>query len=316
MKKILLFVSCFLFALTSCEIDNYEGPDASIHGSILDEQTGELVGSDMENGNAIKVREHGFTNATDQTWYITNTGEYRNNMVFAATYDVRFENGNFYPFEVKDFVVKSGDNVYDFKVIPYIRVKSPKVEKNGNVITATFSLEAGKQEVKLKEIQLFAFSDMWVGNNVKLTLNGGTDKQVFSPSTAINSADIYTLSIDLGQNADVLKYSKNYYFRIGALADVSGVGTVRHNYAPVADCLEYYFSSSSFRKESSSSSNPFSSSSLTNRVSSSISNSSAIVSLSSSTSTKENGFRIVSLSNFPSFFMLQSSEDKIRSTFS
>ena len=194
MKKILLFVSCFLFALTSCEIDNYEGPDASIHGSILDEQTGELVGSDMENGNAIKVREHGFTNATDQTWYITNTGEYRNNMVFAATYDVRFENGNFYPFEVKDFVVKSGDNVYDFKVIPYIRVKSPKVEKNGNVITATFSLEAG---------------------------------------TAINSADIYTLSIDLGQNADVLKYSKNYYFRIGALADVSGVGTVRHNYAPV-----------------------------------------------------------------------------------
>ena len=233
MKKILLFVSCFVFALTSCEIDNYEGPDASIHGSILDEQTGELVGSDMENGNAIKVREHGFTNATDQTWYITNTGEYRNNMVFAATYDVRFENGNFYPFEVKDFVVKSGDNVYDFKVIPYIRVKSPKVEKNGNVITATFSLEAGKQEVKLKEIQLFAFSDMWVGNNVKLTLNGGTDKQVFSPSTAINSADIYTLSIDLGQNADVLKYSKNYYFRIGALADVSGVGTVRHNYAPV-----------------------------------------------------------------------------------
>ena len=62
----------------------------------------------MENGNAIKVREHGFTNATDQTWYITNTGEYRNNMVFAATYDVRFENGNFYPFEVKDFVLSQG----------------------------------------------------------------------------------------------------------------------------------------------------------------------------------------------------------------
>ena len=59
MKKILLFcVMLLYFALTSCEIDNYEGPDASIHGSILDEQTGELVGSDMENGNAIKVREH------------------------------------------------------------------------------------------------------------------------------------------------------------------------------------------------------------------------------------------------------------------
>lgn len=233
MKKILLFVSCFLFALTSCEVDNYDGPNASIHGSILDEQTGELVGSDMENGNAIKVREHGFTNPTDQTWYIMNTGEYRNNMVFAATYDVRFENGNFYPFEVNDFVVKPGDNTHDFKVIPYIRIKNSNIVKDGNVITATFSLEAGKQEVKLKEIQLFAFSDMWVGNNVKLTLNGGTDKQTFSPSIAIDPTDTYALSIDLTENADVLKYSKNYYFRIGALADVANVGTVRHNYAPL-----------------------------------------------------------------------------------
>ena len=67
MKKILLFVSCFLFALTSCEIDNYEGPDASIHGSILDEQTGELVGSDMENGNAIKVRSQYGKTVTGKT---------------------------------------------------------------------------------------------------------------------------------------------------------------------------------------------------------------------------------------------------------
>ena len=54
MKKILLFVSCFLFTLTSREIDNYEGPDASIHGSILDEQTGELVGSDMKTVMQLK----------------------------------------------------------------------------------------------------------------------------------------------------------------------------------------------------------------------------------------------------------------------
>ena len=44
MKKILLLISCCLFALTSCEIDNYEAPNASIHGSIIDGKTGELVG--------------------------------------------------------------------------------------------------------------------------------------------------------------------------------------------------------------------------------------------------------------------------------
>ena len=50
MKKILLMISCCLFALTSCEIDNYESPNASIHGSIIDEKTGELVGMDVQDG--------------------------------------------------------------------------------------------------------------------------------------------------------------------------------------------------------------------------------------------------------------------------
>lgn len=233
MKKILLLISCCLFAFTSCEIDNYDGPDASIHGSILDEQTGEPVGTDLNNGSAIIVREHGFTNPADQTWVIKNTGEYRNDMVFSATYDVRFENGNFYPFEIKDFVVKSGDNTYDFKVIPYIRIKNASITRNGDIITATFSLEAGKPDVRLKEVQLFAFSDMWVGNSVKYTLSGGTDKTVFQPTAVIAPAITYSLAIDLKENGGVFKYSKNYYFRIGALADVSGVGTVRHNYAPL-----------------------------------------------------------------------------------
>lgn len=233
MKKIFLLAFSWLMTLASCEIDNYDGPNASIHGSILDEKTGELVGTDIENGSSIIVREHGFKNPADQYWAIMNTGEYRNNMVFAATYDVRFENGNFYPFEIKDFVVHKGDNSYDFQVIPYLRVVNPSVVKEGNTIKASFSLEAGKSEVKVKEIQLFAFSDKWVGNNVKYTLVGGTDKRIISPSEIVDPSTVYTLSIDLDANASVFKYKKNYYFRIGALGDVTGVGTVRHNYAPL-----------------------------------------------------------------------------------
>lgn len=233
MKKIFLLVSCCLLALTSCEIDNYDGPNASIHGSIIDEETGELVGTDIENGSSIKVYEHGFTNPAAQWWSIMNTGEYRNDMVFAATYDVFFENGNFYPFENKDFVVKKGDNSHNFKVTPYIRMKSPSITKTGNSIVATFSLEGGKPEVKVKEIQLFAFTDMWVGNSVRFSLNGGTDKNTFEPSETIDSSTTYTLTIDLTENPDVFKYNRNYYLRIGALGDVSGVGTIRHNYSPL-----------------------------------------------------------------------------------
>lgn len=236
MKKtfIFIFISCCLSVLTSCEIDNYDGPDASIHGKFLDEQTGELVGTDIENGNAIIVQEQGFTHPVDQRWYIMNTGEYRDNRIFAATYDVRFENCNFYPFKVDNFQVKKGDNTYDFKVTPYIRVKNSKITKSGNTITATFSIEASKPEVKVREVQLFAFSDQWVGNNVKYSLNGNNDKVGFSPSESIDPSKVYTLTIDVAENASSFKYTeKNYYFRIGALAEVSGVGTVRHNYSPL-----------------------------------------------------------------------------------
>ncbi len=229
MKKILFFAICTLFAFTSCKIDNFPGPDAQIHGSIVDEKTGELVGTDIQNGSSIKVIEDGYTST--QTWNIKNTGEYRNNLVFSAKYEVIFENGNFYPFN-QNIDVKPGDNKIDFKVTPYLRVKNPSITKNGDVITATFSLEAGKDEVKVKEVQLFAFSDMWVGNSVRYTLKGGTDKQSLG-SVAVDPSQTYTLTINVKDNDAVFKYKRNYYFRIGALADVAGVGTVRHNYAPL-----------------------------------------------------------------------------------
>ena len=134
MKKILLMISCCLFALTSCEIDNYESPNASIHGSIIDEKTGELVGMDVQDGGELKVVELGFANPQTQSWKIMNTGEYRNNLVFAATYDIRMENNNCYAFKQEGVVVKKGDNTLDFKVTPYIRIKNPRIEKNGNQI--------------------------------------------------------------------------------------------------------------------------------------------------------------------------------------
>lgn len=233
MKKITLLVSCCLFLLTSCDIDNFDGPDASIHGSILDAQTGELIGTDIQECD-LKAVEHGFANPESQSWKISNTGEYRNDMIFAATYDIRYENGNCYAFKEENVVLKKGDNAKDFKATPYIRVKNPSITKSGNTVTATFSLEGGKDEVKLASVQLFAFSDMWVGHSIRFSLASGTDAQNFDPVIAINPSTTYTLTIDLNKDASFFKYTgKNYYFRIGALASVSNVGTVRHNYSPL-----------------------------------------------------------------------------------
>jgi hypothetical protein len=233
MKRILILLSCAAFLFAGCQVDNYDAPDAQVYGSFLDEKTGELVGTDIENGNSIIVVEQGFENPSNQYWNIKNTGEYRNNFVFSAMYDIKFENCNFYPFSQNDVKIKKGENKLDFTVTPYIRVVNPSIVKENGKIVAKFRLEAGKSEVRLNSVQLFAFSDMWVGNSVKYSLSGGTDKQSFE-NIAINSSTEYTLTIDLAENKNSFKYTgKNYYFRIGALASVSGVGTVRHNYSPL-----------------------------------------------------------------------------------
>ena len=233
MKKVLLAAASILFLLTSCKLDNYDGPNAKIHGRILDEKTGALVGTDISNGSQLKVYEQGYpaaeTHSNGQTWVIKNTGEYRNDLVFAAQYEVVFENGNFYGFN-QMIDIKKGDNEIDFKVTPYLRVKDCTITKSGNTVTAKFKLEGGKGNEKVNEIRLFAFSDIWVGNYVKFALEGGTDQA--KPGETVDPSKEYTLTIDTSKNKSFFKYSgKNYYFRVGAKANVPGAGTIRHNYS-------------------------------------------------------------------------------------
>ena len=59
--KNMAFALLTLFAVTSCdllEIDNYDGPNATIEGKILDIETGELVEQDIIDGAQIEFIEH------------------------------------------------------------------------------------------------------------------------------------------------------------------------------------------------------------------------------------------------------------------
>jgi len=239
MKKIpyLFLLACFVsLIMSSCEIDNYDGPNATITGKFLDKKTGELVGTDITNGNSIGVYELGWKTEAKQTWNIDNTGTYTNNLVFASNYRIEFTNTNFYPFVVNDFVIKEGDNTYDFTVTPYLRVVNPAItyDASTKTVKATFNLEAGGTDVKLSEIRLFAFTDKWVGNYVKFAITSSTCyMKPPAVSTTIDPATQFTLTMDVAANPTLFKTTRDYYFRIGALATVPNVGTVRHNYSPL-----------------------------------------------------------------------------------
>ena len=243
MKKIYYLILLFtglLFGTTSCElfkIDNFDGPDAQVYGEIRDSQGGGLVETDLQTGSLIGAYELGeYENPERRDWYIMESGKYRNNLVFSNTYKFEFSSCNFYPFTINEMVIKPGENEINFDVIPYIRIKNLSITHDAanNKIVATFKIEGGKSTTKVASMALYVFTDMHVGEYITKTLSNGTGqpRRSFSPAATIDPATTYTLSIDLAANASVFGIHRNYYFRVGAKASQSGVGTIRSNYAP------------------------------------------------------------------------------------
>ena len=72
---------------------------------------------------------------------------------------------------------------------------------------------------------------MYVGEPFKYAIQGGGSTQSFSPSVWPGEK-VFTLSIDLNANSSNFKSGRNYYFRIGALADARDMGNIKTNYAP------------------------------------------------------------------------------------
>ena len=243
MMKKLFIITAAALVFSSCDmfkIDNYEAPNAKLHGRVLDEVTGEPVETDVLDGSVYRWQEIG-----DQwvpAWnsrVIKQDGEFRDDLMFSGRYKFEFLNANFFPFAVDgEVVIKKGDNVMDVDVKPYIRVKNVRIDKDdaAQVIRATFNLEAGDPQVRLSDVRLYGATDMYVGEPYTTFNTGGEGfSQSFSPAKEIDPSETYTLTIDLttDYNKTYFQFQRNYYFRVGAkAANIEGMGTIRRNYAP------------------------------------------------------------------------------------
>lgn len=229
------------FLLASCELDNFDGPDARVYGAIIDAETDELIQQEIgTNGDAasVQVIEYGYAIRKVQKWKIMVNGEYRNNLVFSGTYDVIMNNGNFVKLDtLKAYQFHKGDNKLDFRVIPNIRIKSPSVVKRDNAIVATFTLQYGHPVGKAEKIALFAQSDKNPSNSFNLAhveSNIEGDNVTFDTNSA-NADKVFKLTLDLNSDEGrKLRAGQKYYFRIGALPKDLGEGIqAKYNYSPV-----------------------------------------------------------------------------------
>lgn len=207
--------------LSSCDLDNYEGPDATLKGSFIDEKTGDLVQQDIIRGTMVKIIEHGYDPVAPQYIRAQPEGIYIDKMLFSNTYTVQPERGNFVQVEAQDITIQ-GETTLDFTVTPYIRILDASIVKNGDKITATFRLEQNVPN-NVSRIGLYAHPEPIVGEPIRtvateLPLNG-----------VVDADQTFTLEIDIAANSSRLLAGNQYFFRIGALIDVP---EAKFNYAP------------------------------------------------------------------------------------
>lgn len=239
-KYIITFLS-LIGAMSSCELDNFDGPDAQVQGAIIDAETNEPVAQEIgTSGDAasVKVIEYGYAIRKVQNWKIMLSGEYRNNLVFSGTYDIIMDNGNFLKLDtLKAYRVKPGENRLDFKVIPNIRILTPSVKKKGNSIVASFRLQYGHDAGKVEKAALFVQTDKNPSNSFHLArveMNLEEEELTFANNVS-NGEKVFTLTLDLDSDeGKKLKPARKYFFRIGALPKDLGEGIQpKYNYSPV-----------------------------------------------------------------------------------
>lgn len=221
MKKINLSIAIIIILLiaNACKLDNYEAPNATFYGSIIDKETNELVEQDIINGTKIIIIESGFEIPQEQSLVVKNDGTYRNTMIFANQYKVQPKRGNFVDIDAQEVEIK-GETKLDFIVTPYIRIKNVNVFKNGTKIKASFNLQqTGFDDVQ--KIGLYVDKEPTVGESKRIIA------KEMPIGALINPNQLFTIELDMEVNP-LLETGQTYFFRVGALINVP---EAKSNYA-------------------------------------------------------------------------------------
>ncbi len=251
-----------LATLASCDgffkLDNYDGPNATVSGKIIDAKTNEPIAIEAsmvdlspypqwwhqyDQVGGLVVQEQGWDGTADQFWFVRYDGTYTNNLVFAGDYKVFMKKLPCYEPESVDFTLKEGDNTVDFKTLPFGRVLVDKTSFSYDATSKKFTVKV-KAELgdatkanTLSRIIFCANTQKFVGassfnlanNDAGASVAGGFDMATWTMRPPLVPGQEYTLTIDTqnAANAELFKYNTDTYkrpifVRVGALVNGNG----------------------------------------------------------------------------------------------
>lgn len=120
-----------LIATAGCEIDNYEAPQLTLSGKILDAQTNELVESGgINSGTIIRLYE---SDGTQPLLFNTKPdGTFANSKVFAGQYSYLAEGPFVLSSENRPSLVINQNTEVEISVVPNVRLNIQLIEQSEN----------------------------------------------------------------------------------------------------------------------------------------------------------------------------------------
>lgn len=208
-KIYLLFFSGLLL-LTSCELDNFQEPDAFFTGHIV--YQGEPIPV-ARNQVWFELWQPGFGLSAPIDVAIAQDGSYSSRL-FSGSYKLAFLPGEG-PFKAPSdtiFLDLNGSESMELEVTPYYMIRSPQFSHSGGTISANCTVEqiiTGADAKDVERVTLIVNRTLFVDAN-----SGGEGSLAQANAADISDLSQVNLSVDIPD--DEKKADQDYYFvRIG-----------------------------------------------------------------------------------------------------
>lgn len=248
MKKVIYSLAAGLVLLfgSSCQkFDNYEEPQETLKGTIIDKGTNQPFQTEVgDNGVRIRLLEYSWSDNPEPYYFtVMQDGTFNNTKIFKGNYNIeplgafvplvqKDGNGNVTVDESVTTDIKGTVN-QDFEVEPFLRVEWVGEPSNdGKSITVQAKITRGTSnpdyQQALADVYLFIHSaNPYVGNN-------NYDQRYAKHISGDELKDMLGQTITLTTTGE-LPAGRTYYIRVGARIDKDIEGAKRYNYTDVKE---------------------------------------------------------------------------------
>ncbi|MEJ1240295.1 DUF3823 domain-containing protein [Chryseolinea sp. T2] len=212
---VMLLSACF-----NTDIDNYDGPNASIEGQVIDNVTGEGIQTEQPNGFRVRLIESGYVNVIPIDFWGKADGSFRNTQLFKNDYRVIPIEG---PFVMPDTarITISGATEVSFTVTPFatVHASTPRVVGKNVVVDYTLTKPGSVSQKLTRSVTVVA--------KVPAVSNAVNDANVSHDLGGLDYAAIAATTF-----SDTLKNlpSGKHFVRVGTRTDNS---QGKYNYSKV-----------------------------------------------------------------------------------